>query len=91
MAGVIAIKIVFTPVFDFKQTRVRDMRNYVQNNNGKLEQLKQLVNATWDGDLICKRDTKELREQGFVTSWNGFSVVTKEGLKLLTDLNLMHG
>ena len=65
-------------------------KNYVKNNSGTLEQLKQLVNTTWDGDLISKPDRNRLREQGLVSSCNGFNVVTPEGLKRLTELNLIH-
>ena len=59
-------------------------------HNGDLEQLKQLVNTTWDGDLISKDSTKRLREKCLVTSWNGFNVITQNGLKMLCDLGQIH-
>jgi hypothetical protein len=66
------------------------IKNYVKENSGALEQLKQLINTTWDGDLISKSERNKLREQGLVTSCEGFNVVTAEGLKRLTELRLIH-
>lgn len=45
--------------------------------------LKQLVVTTWDGDLVSKSARTSLLKKGLVTQWNGYQVITREGLATL--------
>jgi hypothetical protein len=54
-----------------------------------LECLQQLCHAVWDGDLISKQTRSELIELGMVTKWNGWQVITREGLCVLETLKMV--
>lgn len=55
----------------------------------ELEQLTQLRNATWDGNLISKTARSALYKKGLITRFNGWQVVTKEGLAVLDTLGYL--
>jgi len=52
----------------------------------RLDQLKQLLTVTWDGNLISKDDTKSLYETGLIDRAYGWNWITKVGVKTLRDL-----
>lgn len=58
-------------------------------NKGKLEQLKQLTKATWDGDLICKRYRDELIECGYAFECRGFNMIAYKGIEVLVNLGIL--
>lgn len=54
------------------------------------QQLIQLINLTWDGDLISKDDRTELVKLGFVERFNnGWNLITKRGIEHLEQLNIL--
>ena len=55
-----------------------------------LEQLLQIaVTPIWDGDLISKSLTKELRQQGMVGETSGFNYILESGIIILDTLKLI--
>lgn len=54
-----------------------------------LPQLCQLLSATWDGGIIAKADRDELIKKGLAVRGCGYTVITVEGLDLLTKLNIL--
>ena len=64
---------------------------YVKTCTSSEEQLLQIFyGVTWDGDLISKADTRELREQGLVSRKNGWNFITREGVQELAFRKLIH-
>lgn len=56
----------------------------------QLEQLRQLRKTVWDGHVISKSARTDLVHMGLVTRWNGWQVITKEGMAVLDTLNEMN-
>ena len=56
---------------------------------GRLEQLKQLTTATWDGNLISKQDRTELVKSGLAAKAEGWNFITAEGIRALNNLGLL--
>lgn len=54
-----------------------------------LEQLRQLTEATWDGNLISKDATRRLVEHGWADKVEGWNIATKEGLEVLIKLGIL--
>ena len=54
-----------------------------------LEQLFQLIHLTWDGDLISKQWTNKLLARGYINKANGWNIINKKGIVVLTDLGLI--
>ena len=52
----------------------------------ELEALRQLRTATWDGNLISKSARSSLCRKGLATAFNGWQVITQEGLAVLDTL-----
>lgn len=51
-----------------------------------LEQLMQLLQIVWDGDLMSKEDRNRLVKDGLaVRTNNGFNIITKEGIEMLVE------
>jgi hypothetical protein len=48
-----------------------------------IEQLQQLTHLTFDGDLIGKSTRNELVKLGLVYRFNGWNLITKEGIEYL--------
>lgn len=57
--------------------------------NGKIEQLKQLANCTWDGNLISKDYRDELVKAGLAQRGYGWNWLTEKGVEYLVNLNLL--
>ena len=51
-----------------------------------LEQLKQLLTVTWDGNLISKKYRDDLVESGLAERQSGYNFLTAKGVKYLIDL-----
>ncbi len=70
------------------------MKNYqtqiAEGQKGRLEQLLQLLQITFDGDLINKTDRDALQQMGYCAKSSGFNIITPEGIKLLSDLGFIH-
>jgi len=52
----------------------------------ELEAFRQLRAATWDGNLISKSARSSLVSKGFAVKWNGWQVISREGLAILDTL-----
>ncbi|GGG61113.1 hypothetical protein GCM10011378_41400 [Hymenobacter glacieicola] len=50
----------------------------------------QLMQVTWDGDLISKSHRKWLAEAGLVVRHDGWNMITPKGVMYLLDLGLIH-
>ena len=55
-----------------------------------IEQLKQLLTATWDGNLIGKPNRDELVRMGLAARAHGYNFITADGIRLLLDLHEIH-
>lgn len=55
----------------------------------QLEALVQLTHAVSDGYLISKSARSDLLDMGLVTYWNGWQVITREGLCVLETLRML--
>lgn len=60
-----------------------------ENMNARIEQLKQLATATWDGNLISKSDRDELVKAELAQRGYGWNWITEKGVKYLVDLGLL--
>ena len=56
----------------------------------ELEALKQLAAATWDGNLISKSARSSLWKRGLVVAFEGWQVISLEGLAVLEILGLLN-
>lgn len=54
-----------------------------------IAQLQQLTCLTWDGDLIGKSFRDDLVKSGYVERFNGWNLITKEGIRLLENLKFI--
>lgn len=54
-----------------------------------IEQLKQLLAATWDGNLICKDYRDNLVKNGLAQRAYGYNWITEKGIKYLVNLHLL--
>lgn len=52
--------------------------------------LMQLMQVTWDGDLISKSDRTWLVEAGLAARRDGWNMITPMGITYLLDLGLIH-
>lgn len=57
----------------------------------ELEVLRQLLITTWDGYVISKEARSRLHQKGLIERWNGWQVITREGLAILDTLGELHG
>ena len=68
-----------------------ERKNYqtlsAQGQKGRIEQLLQI---TFDGDLINKPERDALQQMGYCVKSEGFNIITPEGIKLLSNLGLIH-
>lgn len=56
--------------------------------SARIEQLKQLMNCTWDGNLISKTERDELVKLGLVQRFKGWNWITEKGLDVLLSLGI---
>lgn len=52
--------------------------------------LMQLMQVTWDGDLISKSDRTWLVEAGLAVRHDGWNMITPKGVLYLLELGLIH-
>jgi hypothetical protein len=52
--------------------------------------LMQLMQVTWDGDLISKSTRTWLVEAGLAARHNGWNMITPKGVLYLLELGLIH-
>jgi len=57
--------------------------------NSRLDQLLQLTKVTWDGDLISKTERDCLVKECLASRSSGFNVITDNGIRILSQLNLI--
>ncbi len=55
-----------------------------------IAQLQQLTHLTFDGDLIGKSIRDELVKQGLAYRYNGWNIITKDGIKYLENGGFIH-
>lgn len=55
-----------------------------------IAQLQQLTHLTFDGDLIGKSLRDELVKSGLAYRFQGYNLITKEGIEYLTKLKFIH-
>lgn len=55
----------------------------------EIEQLKLLITATWDGDLISKDARDHLVKVGLVQRAYGYNWLTEKGIEYLVNLRLL--
>lgn len=58
-------------------------------NGAELEVLRQCRMTIWDGNVVSKAARSSLVDKGLVTRWNGWQVITKEGMAVLDTLGEM--
>lgn len=54
-----------------------------------LEVLRQCRSTVWDGNVVSKTQRDELYALGLITRWNGWQVITQEGMAVLSTLGEM--
>ena len=58
-------------------------------NKNLLEQLYQLRNLTWDGNLISKGDRDKLFDKGLIIKSSGYQVINEAGISILESLEML--
>lgn len=64
--------------------------NQAEGAKGNIEQLLQLTQITWDGDVISKSCRDELVKSGLAQRAAGFNFITGKGIQYLLDLGFIH-
>lgn len=57
--------------------------------SSEMEQLKQLIRVTWDGNLIDKYARNRLVARGYARHFDGWNFLTKAGVQALVDFGLL--
>ena len=55
----------------------------------QIDQLKQLVSPTYDGNVISKSARSELVDKGLAARWNGLNFITQAGVCVLDTLGML--
>ena len=58
-------------------------------NKNLLEQLYQLRNLTWDGNLISKGDRDKLFDKGLIIKSSGYQVINEAGISISMSLEML--
>jgi hypothetical protein len=58
-------------------------------NSAELEVLRQCRITLWDGYVCSKQARDQLFKKGLITRWNGWQVITQEGMAVLDTLGEM--
>jgi len=69
-----------------EECRVRRLMQMPALSPIQLEVLEQMTHAVWDGYVISKTARGDLYEMGLITRWNGWQIITREGLMVLETL-----
>jgi hypothetical protein len=64
---------------------MRNIRVYYTeiSSQQNIAQLQQLTSLTFDGDLADKAAARLLHEAGYITRFDGWNIITKEGVAYL--------
>jgi hypothetical protein len=57
----------------------------------ELEVLRQLLITTWDGYIKSKSARDSLYHKGLIVRWNGWQVISREGLAIIDTLGELGG
>ena len=68
------------------QCRDRRLRQCPTLSPAEMEVLRQCRTAIWDGNVVSKSARSSLVSKGLVTRFNGWQVITQEGLAVLDTL-----
>jgi hypothetical protein len=71
------------------ECRDRRLRTCPMLTAPELEVLRQCRMTIWDGNVVSKRARDSLNGKGLITRWNGWQVITREGMALLDTLGEM--
>lgn len=55
----------------------------------ELEQLKQLTQVTWDGQVLSKTARDSLVKTGLADRFGGYNFITKKGVRWLVEVNML--
>jgi hypothetical protein len=72
-----------------EECRDRRLRQCPLLTGIQLEALKQLTTVIWDGYLISKCARGDLVDMGLAVKWQGFQVISREGMAVLDTLNAL--
>lgn len=72
-----------------EECRDRRLRQCPTLSGPELEVLRQCRMTIWDGNVSSKGARDALNTKGLITRWNGWQVVTKEGMAVLDTLGEM--
>lgn len=72
-----------------EECRDRRLMTMPRLTSVQLDALVQLTRAVWDGCLLSKQARSDLIDMGLVTKWNGWQVITREGLAVLETLKML--
>jgi hypothetical protein len=59
-------------------------------SGAELEVLRQCRMTIWDGNVVSKSARNELLRKGLIDKWNGWQVITREGMAVLDTLGEMN-
>ena len=80
----------FNPeVESLQEARDRRLAEMPVLSPAELEVLRQCRCAIWDGNLVSKSARSALLNKGLITVFNGWQVITQEGLAILDTLGEM--
>lgn len=58
-------------------------------SSAQMEVLKQCMHPVWDGNVASKVARYELAQKGLIVQFNGWQVVSQEGLAMLEQLGVL--
>lgn len=77
----------FNPeVESVQESRDRRLLQMPVLSGPELEVLRQCRKAIWDGNVVSKYARDSLFKRGLITRFNGWQVITREGLAILDTL-----
>lgn len=71
------------------ECRDRRLRQCPVLDGPELEVLRQCRRTVWDGNVVSKYARDRLVKKGLATRWNGWQVITQEGMAVLDTLGEM--
>lgn len=80
----------FNPdVESINECRDRRLRECPMLSPAELEVLRQCRITVWDGNISSKSARGSLADKGLIVRWNGWQVITQEGMAVLDTLGEM--
>jgi hypothetical protein len=71
------------------ECRDRRLRECPVLSPPELEVLRQCRMTIWDGNVVSKHARNLLNQKGLIVRWNGWQVITQEGMAVLDTLGEM--